>query len=166
MARLSALCAATVALTAACTPSSPPSPGATVGVVRTALDSMWAGYTRAFLAGDSLRVMAYFTDSAWVIEPGAPTLRGRAAIAHAIAAELTAGRYLDSRLNPDLTELAGAKAIQLLTFHDVYQPAGQAPQDLYGRLGAVLERGDAGTWRISRVIALVDSSATRSASGE
>jgi hypothetical protein len=109
MPRFPAMRALIVALVVACgtTPDRPSSDR--LALVQTELDSMWARYIRIALAGDTVAWAAFFSDSAWVAEPGAPTFRGRRAIQSAIATELASGRHLSSQLNPEVTELVGAK---------------------------------------------------------
>ena len=129
-----------------------------ISAVRAQLDSVWAGLSRTMTAGDTAALAAFYTDSAYFAETGQPTLRGNAAIRAATARLFACCRYLESQLQPELTELAGGRAFQFATYRDVIQPSGQPPITLYGRLHAVLDRDQTGAWRISRLVVIRDSS--------
>ena len=152
------------ALSSACTRQPERTPGEDVNAVRSQLDSMWAGLSRTMEAGDTAALATFYTDSAFFAETGQPTLRGNAAIRAATAGVLACCRYLESHLQPELTELAGGRAFQFGTYRDVIQPSGQPPITFYGRLHAVLDRDRAGAWRISRLVVIRDSSSVREAS--
>lgn len=127
------------------------------GALRSQLDSVWLGLTQAMRAGDTAAVAAFYTDDAFFAETGQPTLRGRAAIRDATARVFACCRYLDSQFQPDVTELAGERALQFGTYRDLIQPSGQPPLAAHGRVGAVFQRGASRAWQISGLIVLRDS---------
>jgi ketosteroid isomerase-like protein len=147
-----------LALCSACNRAPEQARTVNVGAVRAQLDSMWAGLSRVMTVGDTAAVAAFYTDSAYFAETGQPTLRGKAAIRAATARLFACCRYLESRLQPELTELTGGRAFQFGIYRDVIQPAGRPPITLYGRLHAVLDRDRTGAWRISRLVVIRDSS--------
>ena len=149
-----------LALCAACSRAPEPAATENVSAVRAQLDSIWAGLSRTMRAGDTAGLASFYTDSAYFAETGEPTLRGNAAIRAATARLFACCRYLESQLQPELTELAGGRAFQFASYRDVIQPSGQPPITLYGRLHAVLDRDRTGAWRISRLVVIRDSSRT------
>lgn len=147
-----------LALCSACNRAAEHATAENVSAVRAQLDSMWAGLSRTMTAGDAAALAAFYTDSATFAETGQPTLRGIAAIRAATARLFACCRYLESHLQPELTELAGGRAFQFGTYRDVIQPSGQQPINLHGRLHAVLDRDRTGAWRITRLVVIRDSS--------
>ena len=147
-----------VALCSACNRAPEQTTAENVSAVRAQLDSIRAGLSRTMTAGDTAALAAFYTDSAYFAETGQPTLRGNAAIRAATARLFACCRYLESQLQPELTELAGGRAFQFGTYRDVIQPSGQPPITFYGRLHAVLDRDRTGAWRISRLVVIRDSS--------
>ena len=153
-----------LALSSACTRASEQATAENVSAVRAQLDSVWDGLSRTMMAGDTAALAAFYTDSAYFAETGQPTLRGSAAIRGATARLFACCRYLESRLQPELTELAGGRAFQFGTYRDVIQPSGQPAMTLHGRLHAVLDRDRTGAWQISRLVVIRDSSSGRAES--
>jgi ketosteroid isomerase-like protein len=164
MQSVSASLVLSLALCSACNRAQEQTPAEDLSAVRSQLDSVWAGLSRAMEAGDTAGLAAFYTDSAYFAETGQPTLRGYAAIRAATAGVFACCRYLESHLRPELTELAGGRAFQFGTYRDVIQPSGQPPIAFYGRLHAVLDRDRVGAWRISRLVVIRDSSRARGTS--
>ncbi len=148
-----------VALCVGCSAASDHATPSEMLLVRAQLDTLWSGLARAMTAGDTAMVAAYYTDSAYFAETGAPTMRGSASIRSGTARVFACCRYLESRVQPELTELSGERAFQFGTYRDVIQPSGRPPLAFYGRFAAVLQRDSAAAWRISRVVVIRDSSA-------
>lgn len=141
--------------------ASPPQEGqeTNLSAIRSELDSLWARYSAAVIAGDAEAVARLYTDSAYLVELGLPTVRGNSAV-RAVAMEVLGGiRILESSVRPELTETAGDRVLQFGTYRDVLQPSGQPTQVVLGRFAAVLERDTAATWRLSRLFAFPDSTA-------
>lgn len=128
-----------------------------VSVVRAQLDTLWATYAAAVIAGDADAVARLYTDSAYLVESGLPTIRGKAALLTTVKEVLGGVRFLESRITPDLTELTGDRVVQIGTYLDVIQPTGQPTQRVFGRFAAVLERDSTSVWRVSRLLAVADS---------
>jgi ketosteroid isomerase-like protein len=121
---------------------------------------MWAGLTRAMIAGDTAAMAAFYTDSAIFAETGWATTRGSAAIRAGAAGVFACCRYLESQFQPEVTEISNHYALQFGTYRDVIEPAGKPPLAMHGRVSAVLERDTTGAWRISRLVVIRDSSVT------
>ena len=133
-----------------------------LSAIRSELDSLWARYSAAVIAGDAEAVARLYTDSAYLVESGLPTVRGNAAV-RAVANEVLGNiRILESSVRPELTETAGSRVLQFGTYRDVLQPSGQPAQVVLGRFAAVLERDSAATWRVSRLFAFPDSAVSLS----
>jgi len=147
------------ALGPACTPSDRAEP-VDVAAVRAQIDSVFSGLTQAMIAGDTAAVGRFYTDSAVFAETGAPTMRSGAAIRSGTAAVFACCRYVESRPQPEITEVSGDRAFQFGTYRDVIQPTGQPPLAMFGRYSAVLERDSMNAWRISRIVVIRDSSVT------
>ena len=141
----------------ACTSPRQESPPPDLSVVRTELDSLWARYTAAAIAGDADAIAQLYTDSAYLVESGLPTVRGNAALRSVVKDVLGGLRFLEASVRPELTETAGDRVLQFGTYRDVIQPSGQPAQVVAGRFAAVLQRDSTASWRVSRLIAVADS---------
>lgn len=145
------------ALGAACAGAPERTPAVDTSAVRAAIDTMWSGFTAAMVNADTVALRRYYTDSASFAESGVPTARGRAALVSGAAQALASMRYIESRFDSEVTELAGNRAFQVGTYRDVVQPAGQAPLEVRGRVAAALARDSAGTWRVAHLVVIRDS---------
>lgn len=132
-------------------------PQSDLSVVRTQLDSLWAQYAAAAVAGDGEAIARLYTDSLYLVESGLPTVRGNAALRTVVKDVLAGVRFHESSIRPELTELAGDRVLQFGEYRDVLQATGQPPQRVFGRFSAVLQQDSAGSWRVSRLIAVADS---------
>lgn len=149
----------------ACAAPRSESPMPDVSTIHTQVDSLWARYKVAALAGDVDALARIYTDSAYLVELGLPTTRGNAAI-HSLVKEILAGvRILESDIRPELTEVLGDRVLQVGEYRDVLQPTDQRVQTAFGRFAAVLRQDDVGTWRVDRLIAFPDSTVIQAASG-
>jgi ketosteroid isomerase-like protein len=122
------------------------------------LDTLWSGLSAAMMAGDTSRLSAFYSDSALFAETGSPTLVGLPRIKAAAAGVFACCRYRESGLRPQITELSGRRAFQFGTYRDVIQPIGQEPVTFHGRFSAVLDRGSANSWYVTRLVVIRDSS--------
>ena len=123
---------------------------------KAAVDSLWSGYAHASDEKDPERFAKLFTDDAVVDYSGVPTARGR----DAITTFLTS-LYIDIdptglRIEPDETRVSGSTAVQSGAFQEHYIEKNTAKTE-YGRFVLVAERGDKDTWKIRRLMAIVDS---------
>jgi ketosteroid isomerase-like protein len=129
-----------------------------VDLAQAQLDTLWSGLSAAMMAGDTSRLPAFYSDTALFAETGSPTLRGVSKIQAAAATVFACCRYLESRMRPEITEFSGRRAFQFGTYRDVIQPAGQEPVTFYGRFSAILDRGSANAWYVTRLMVIRDSS--------
>ena len=127
-------------------------------VAKAQLDTVWSGLSAAMMAGDTSRLPAFYSDSALFAETGSPTLVGVAKIQAAAATVFACCRYLESRVQPEITELSGGRAFQFGTYRDVIQPLGEAPVTFFGRFSAILDRSSANSWYVTRLVVIRDSS--------
>lgn len=128
-----------------------------LSVVRTELDTLWAHYSAAAIAGDADAVAQLYSDSAYVAESGLPTVRGKAALRSVVKDVLGSVRFLEVSVRPELTETAGDRVLQFGTYRDVLQQSGQPARVVVGRFSAVLKRDSTTAWRVSRLIVVADS---------
>lgn len=128
-----------------------------LSVVRVQIDSLWATYSAAAIAGDADALARLYADSAYVVESGLPTVRGNAALRSVVKEVLGGVHFLESTIRPELTELAGDRVLQFGTYRDVLRQTGQPVQVVVGRFAAVLQRDSTASWRVSRLIAVADS---------
>jgi ketosteroid isomerase-like protein len=131
-----------------------------LSVVRPQLDSLWARLEQAMLAADTATLRMIYTDSATFAETGWPTARGREAIVSGASGVFACCRYIESRFQPEVTEVSGNRATQFGTYRDVIEPTGQPRLAMFGRVSATLERDTTGAWRVSRLVVIRDSSVT------
>lgn len=134
-----------------------------LAVVRAELDSLWARYSTAAVAGDPDGIARLYADSAYLVESGLPTVRGNVALRSIVQEVLGGLRFLESSVRPELTELAGDRVLQFGTYRDVLQPTGQSAHVVVGRFAAVFQRDSTAAWRVSRLIAVADSTVPQAA---
>ena len=128
-----------------------------VSVVRTQIDSVWTKYSAAAVGGDAEALAQLYADGAYVVESGLPTIRGNAALRAVVKEVLGGVRFLESSIRPELTEIAGDRVLQFGTYRDVLQSTGKPAEVVVGRFAAVLLRDGTSSWRVSRLIAVADS---------
>lgn len=144
-------------LTFACTAPERESPPPDLSVVRAQIDSVWMKYSAAVVEGNAEAIVQLYTDNAYVVESGLPTIRGNAAL-RSVAKEVLGGvRFLESSIRPEITEPAGDRVLQFGTYRDVLQSPGKPAEVVVGRFAAVLLRDSLSSWRVSRLIAVADS---------
>jgi len=153
----------TSVVAAACTSGAPAVPVVDIAQTRLALDSLWAAYGRAAASGDASQITAFYPDSVYLIEPDMPTLRDRAALQAIVLDAFKAGRYLEARIQPEVTEAVGDRVMQFGSYLERFEPTGQPAMTTYGRFGAVLGRDSSGAWKILRLVAAKDSTVVASA---
>lgn len=146
-----------VLLGLACAAPASEAPRSDLSVVRTQLDSLWAQYAAAAVAGDGDAIARLYTDSLYLVESGLPTVRGNAALRTVVKDVLAGVRFHESTIRPEVTEFAGDRVLQFGEYRDVLQATGQPPQVVFGRFSAVLQQDSIGAWRVSRLIAVADS---------
>ena len=154
-----------MALFAGCSPRSDAAAKPDLTVVRVQLDSLWAAYNRAAQAGDAARLAAFYSDSAYLVMSGTPTLHDRATVEALTAEALKGGRFVEDVIHPELTEWVGDRVMQMGSYHDVFEAAGKPAQTTFGRFSAMLQRDATGGWIVSRLAAIQDSSIARNIPG-
>lgn len=137
-----------------------------LAAVRAQVDTLWATYSRAAIAGDADALARLYMDDAYLVESGLPTVRGNSALRAVVKDVLESVRFLEASITPELTELAGDRVLQFGTYRDVLQPTGQPAQVVVGRFAAVLQRDSAAVWKLSRLVAVADSTVPHSTSSK
>ena len=132
-----------------------------LAAVRAELDSLWTRYADAAIAGDADAIVQLYTESPYLIESGLPTARTRAELSAAAKNVLGSVDILEATITPEVTEFAGDRVLQFGTYRDVLQAPGQPVQVVHGRFSAVFLRDSASSWRVSRLVAVMDSSVPR-----
>ena len=141
----------------ACASPQRESPATDLAVVRSQIDSVWTKYSAAAVGGDADGITQLYADNAYVVESGLPTIRGNAALRSVVKEVLGGVRFLESSIRPELTEIAGDRVLQFGTYRDVLQSTGKSAEVVVGRFAAVLLRDSTSSWRVSRLIAVADS---------
>src|SRR5688572_27734767 len=131
-----------------------------LSVIRPQLDSLWARLGQAMTTADTATMRMIYTDSSTCAETGWPTAGGRAAIVSGASGVFACCRYMESRFQPEVTEVSRNRATQFGTYRDVIEPTGQPRLAMFGRVSATLERDTTGAWRVSRLVVIRDSSVT------
>ena len=90
-----------------CSSPQPYRPAPDLSVVRAQIDSLWSKYSAAAVAGDADGIARLYSDSAYVVESGLPTMRGSAALRAVVKEVLGGTKFLESSIRPEITELAG-----------------------------------------------------------
>ena len=134
-----------------------------LAVVRMELDSLWARYAAAAVAGDADAIARLYSAQPYLVESGLPTARTNAELLAVAKNVLGSVDILEANIQPELTEFAGAQVLQFGTYRDVIQGAGQGVQVVHGRFSAVLARDSTSGWRVSRLVAIADSTVPKPA---
>jgi ketosteroid isomerase-like protein len=137
-----------------------------LSVVRAQIDSLWTKYSAAAVGGDADALAQLYVDSAYVVESGLPTIRGIVALRSLVKEVLGSVRFLEASIRPELTEMAGDRVLQFGTYRDVLQSAGKPAEVVHGRFAAVLLRDSTASWRVSRLIAVADSTVPQPVKGQ
>lgn len=147
----------------ACASPERESPPPDLSVVRAQIDSVWTTYSAAAVGGDASAIAQLYADDAYLVESGLPTIRGNAAIRSVVSELLGGVRFLEASIRPELTEIAGDHVLQFGAYRDVLQSTGKPAEVVFGRFAAVLVRDSTSSWRVSRLIAVADSTVPRPA---
>ena len=158
-----ALAVGVVLISLGCAAPSQQVPAPDLSVARPQIDSLWAKYSTAILAGDADGIASLYADSAYLVESGLPTIRDNAALRSTVKDVLGGVHFLESTIRPEITELAGDRVLQFGVYRDVLQSTGQPVQVVNGRFAAVLQRDGQASWRVSRLIAVADSTVAQGA---
>ena len=109
------------------------------------------------LANDPAKMMSQWTDEIVLLQPGAPIMRGRTAIAEASGGAAASVEILDYVLDIQEVTVLGDHAVQWGTYHyDLRPRAGGEPVRTSGKIMRILQRQSDGSWKIHRGINAVD----------
>lgn len=150
-----ALLLAIVALIPACMKETTPSAVEALEV-KTAVDSLWAGYAHASDRKDEAAFGALFTEDAALVFSEAPTVRGREAIGTFLASLYANIDPTGLRIQADETKLSAPIAVQSGTFEESFMEKGVSKTE-YGRYILLVEQGSDRGWKIRRLAAMSDS---------
>jgi len=150
-----------ITLAAACNAPAPPPPAAAApdtAAVRAAMEPVIANYRAAILAGDAVALNALYTDNAAVVISGVPTRIGRPAILTADSTDFAMTKVSEWNATTNSTaDFGGGRAAQTGTWTDVSADKKGAKGARWGRWVTGLTKGDDGAWKISYLMAMIDS---------
>jgi len=128
----------------------------------TALDTVGLGATRAAFAraalqNDATLLASFYSDSALFLAPGAPTIRGRAAIEALFRKALVTTRFESFEWGP-LASIGKSGTVSEVGWqHDVSRSDGHPAQAAFGRYLITWIRNTDGTWQMAVDATIVDS---------
>ena len=155
-----AVVAVAVAALVACSPPKEAPTPRDLESARAELDAWWSKYATAVKAGDVGTLGPMHADSVYLVEPGAPTLRGRMAVESFMSEALKAVQYSEVNIRPDHTEWVGDRILQLGTYNDLATMQGQR-QASFGRFAGLFQRDSTGNWQVLRAVIALDSAVSR-----
>jgi uncharacterized protein (TIGR02246 family) len=107
------------------------------------------------LANDADRMMSQWTDDIVLLQPGAPIMRGRAAIADAFGS-VERPRIIEYALDIQEVTIVGDYAFQWGTYrYSMQRPGGGEAVKISGKIMRILQRQPDGGWKIHRGITTV-----------
>lgn len=140
------------------TAAAPPAPD--TAAVRTEIQALLDRTEASYLAGDAAAVAATYADSAIAEFQGFPTAIGRPAIESSYAQYFAANRLKVAEMTiGSVSPTSPATATTLGAYHSFGESAGK-PVHQWWRYLAAYEKGADGQWKISYIMAFVDSSRT------
>lgn len=162
-----ALCGALTWALAACSQGQHRDP---VDAAVTSPDSAGLGATRqafqrAAALNDAVALAAFYADSAMLMAPGIPTLRGRPAIERLFNQALRSTRYESFEFHPVAVTGRAGLASEIGWQRDVSSSGGHAAQVTYGRYMITWVRSPSGQWQMAMDAAVVDSTRPYDGSG-
>ena len=108
------------------------------------------------LANDAERMMSQWTDDIVLLQPGAPIMRGRAAIAEAFRS-VESPEIVGYVLDIQEVKVAADHAFQWGTYRYTMRPrAGADAIEMGGKIMRILQRQPGGAWKIHRGMTTVD----------
>ena len=112
---------------------------------------------QAALSGDTGMMMSQWADDFVVLPPVGPIMRGRAAIAEAMAGMENPMETVDWALNFEEVRIFGDYALQWGTYGGSVRPrAGGETSRTGGKLMRILQRQPDGSWKMYRTMYTVD----------
>lgn len=129
--------------------------------LRVELASLTDAYGAAVLAGDAAALNALYTDDATVEITAVPTLTGRAAIMSADSASFAQGKPSEwSATVRSTVPIGNGNVAQTGSWSDA-TPMGGKTVRRAGRWISAAQKGTDGKWRISYLMAMIDSTVTK-----
>ena len=122
---------------------------------REASDRIWADFGAALKKGDATAILATYTDDAVMIDPGAATLSGKAAIGDFVKGFFANGKVTEHSHVVEGFETDGDIAIEHGRWKLGYQEKGKAKPDVTdARYILVWKRGADGKWLLHRDVSI------------
>jgi uncharacterized protein (TIGR02246 family) len=144
--RVASAIAVVIGLTA-CAPAPPPDTSAADLAAIAGVRDAWAA---AFAASDAAALTALYSDDAARMNPGQPTVSGRAAI-QANFEQMFSEATGSNDIQPELTEVSGDWGFDIGTYTSTVTPkAGGDAMTENGRYLVVLRKQADGSWKIVR----------------
>ena len=123
---------------------------------KASIDSLWTQYAVASDQRDAAAFANLFTEDASLVQSGAPTARGRKAIADFLASLYTGIDATGLRVTPEELKASGSLAVQGGIFEEQFIEA-DSQKTKFGRYLLFAERGTDEAWRIRRLAVIADS---------
>jgi uncharacterized protein (TIGR02246 family) len=123
--------------------------GAGAAAVRAAINRSWDVFTAAAKAGDATAAAKGYTPDAMMIDPGMPTVTGRANIEKGLKEWFGTTKFLGMTREQTALETYGDIAIENGTFSQDLQEKGKAPMKSAGRYTLIWKQVD-GKWLVHR----------------
>jgi len=120
--------------------------------VKRAIDDLWARVIAADKKGDAAAVAAIYAEDATVIDPGSPTVSGKANIEKFYRDGFASTKILDITRTPTSLEVSGNLAVETGTYTQRVQEAGKGPTEVQARYTVVF-KNVSGHWRVLRDVA-------------
>jgi len=124
--------------------------------VKAAVDSLWSGYAHASDRKDAAAFGALFVEDAALVYPGVPTVHGRQAIQEHLVSMYADIDPTGLRVEADETRVSGTIAVQSGAFEENFNEKSTA-KTRYGRFALIAEPERERSWKIRRLVVVVDS---------
>lgn len=138
-------------LSAACAPTSEAAADpADEDAARAEIAERRASFTETLRAGEAEPFLEYWTDDAYMREPGMSL--DRAGLESFVAEFFATGRVLSLDIHPADVFVHGDVAYEFGEYEETIQVEGQEPFTVRNHHALRWERGDDGAWRIDRIV--------------
>jgi ketosteroid isomerase-like protein len=127
---------------------------------KAAIDTLWIHYAEAADRRDPILFESIFTEDASVAFSNAATVNGRPAVQEFLSSLYASVDVTNFRVVPEDMKAVGGFAAQSGSFQEEFTEEGKARAQR-GRYTLLLEQGPDKTWRIHRMVAIVDSTVSR-----
>jgi ketosteroid isomerase-like protein len=127
---------------------------------KAAIDTLWIHYAEAADRRDPILFESIFTEDASVAFSNAATVSGRPAVQEFLSSLYASVDVTNFRVVPEDMKAVSGFAAQSGSFQEEFTEEGKAKAQR-GRYTLLLEQGPDKTWRIHRMVAIVDSTVSR-----